>query len=588
MHSSSVYSRKTCPRSVGGPAACRLHAVSSIARAASRTTALRAAATSESQTASGGSNGSPQRRGPKAVVVGGGWAGFGAAYALSQAGADVTVLDAAEQPGGLASSWKSQGGKTVEPGIKGFWYQYANIFSLVDRLGLRNVFTEFTQSSFYTPEGLQVRSPLFQSQPRLPTPLGSFVYTAPYFTQLPLADRLTAGPLIGPLLEYSADAEAYEAYDKISALELFRSAGVSARLYREFLEPILLVTLFAPGHKLSAAAALDALYYFALAHQPDFDTRWCRGSVSERILQPFAAHLAARGVTLLGGRKVVEVLPGAEGGRRPGRVVATAPGGEREVWEADAVVFATGIGAMQRLVAASPVLADQPFFTAFNNLSCVDAAAVRVWLDRRIRPATPSNVLVRFQPDVGSTLFHLSELQDEYSATESARSSSVVEADFYHAAALLPLSDEQLVEDVVMKQMIPAVDPASRPRVVDSSVLRFRGAVSLFSPGCAAHMPTTRTPFANTFMAGDWVRQGPGTHAAKGLCQEKAYVTGLQAGNAAAEALRLQPRAVVLPGEEDETHIAAGRAAVRELRRLAAAAAPRGVPSPLGGFTLLR
>lgn len=119
MHSSSVYSRKTCPRSVGGPAACRLHAVSSIARAASRTTALRAAATSESQTASGGSNGSPQRRGPKAVVVGGGWAGFGAAYALSQAGADVTVLDAAEQPGGLASSWKSQGGKTVEPGIKG-------------------------------------------------------------------------------------------------------------------------------------------------------------------------------------------------------------------------------------------------------------------------------------------------------------------------------------------------------------------------------------------------------------------------------------------------------------------------------------
>ena len=58
-------------------------------------------------------------------------------------------------------------------------------------------------------------------------------------------------------------------------------------------------------------------------------------------------------------RQVVEVLPGAEGGRRPGRVVATAPGGEREVWEADAVVFATGIGAMQRLVAASPVLADQ-------------------------------------------------------------------------------------------------------------------------------------------------------------------------------------------------------------------------------------
>ena len=36
---------------------------------------------------------------------------------------------------------------------------------------------------------------------------------------------------------------------------------------REFLEPMLLVTLFAPASQLSAAAALAALYYFVLAHQ---------------------------------------------------------------------------------------------------------------------------------------------------------------------------------------------------------------------------------------------------------------------------------------------------------------------------------
>jgi len=52
-----------------------------------------------------------------------------------------------------------------------------------------------------------------------------------------------------------------------------RSAGVSARLYNEFLDPMLLAILFAPGTQLSAAAALDALYYFVLAHQADFDVR---------------------------------------------------------------------------------------------------------------------------------------------------------------------------------------------------------------------------------------------------------------------------------------------------------------------------
>ena len=37
--------------------------------------------------------------------------------------------------------------------------------------------------------------------------------------------------------------------------------------FRDFLNPILLVTLFLPGDKVSAAAALGALYYFALANQ---------------------------------------------------------------------------------------------------------------------------------------------------------------------------------------------------------------------------------------------------------------------------------------------------------------------------------
>jgi uncharacterized protein with NAD-binding domain and iron-sulfur cluster len=49
------------------------------------------------------------------------------------------------------------------------------------------------------------------------------------------------------------DEETYARYDAMTARELFRKAGVSAKLYREFLQPILLVTLFAPGEQLSGA-----------------------------------------------------------------------------------------------------------------------------------------------------------------------------------------------------------------------------------------------------------------------------------------------------------------------------------------------
>jgi hypothetical protein len=102
----------------------------------------------------------------------------------------------------------------------------------------------------------QVTSPLFQDQVRLPTPLGSFLYTAPSFTNLTLPDRLTALPLVTHLLRHDADAESYAAYDALSAWELSSLAGLSESLYKRFLEPMLLVTLFAPPTELSAVAAL--------------------------------------------------------------------------------------------------------------------------------------------------------------------------------------------------------------------------------------------------------------------------------------------------------------------------------------------
>jgi phytoene dehydrogenase-like protein len=71
---------------------------------------------------------SSESSGKRAVVVGGGWAGFGAALALAKAGAHVTLLDASANPGGLSSAFQTAGGQLVEPGIKGFWYQVGSFW----------------------------------------------------------------------------------------------------------------------------------------------------------------------------------------------------------------------------------------------------------------------------------------------------------------------------------------------------------------------------------------------------------------------------------------------------------------------------
>ena len=60
--------------------------------------------------------------------------GFGTAKYLAEQGYAVTLVDGADAPGGLSSGSKQ--GRAVEAGIKGFWYQYHNIFALLRELNI--------------------------------------------------------------------------------------------------------------------------------------------------------------------------------------------------------------------------------------------------------------------------------------------------------------------------------------------------------------------------------------------------------------------------------------------------------------------
>ena len=85
------------------------------------------------------------------------------------------------------------------------------------------------------------------------------------------------------------------------------------------------------------------------------------------------------------------------------------------------------------------------------------------------------------------------------------------------------------------------------------------------------------------YVAGDHVWQGPGSHGARGLSQEKALVSGMAAADAAAAAFgriageesrratsttTTRAPARILDVEPDEPHVAAGAAAAKALRRV--------------------
>ena len=109
---------------------------------------------------------------------------------------------------------------------------------------------------------------------------------------------------------------------------------------------------------------------------------------------------------------------------------------------------------------------------------------------------------------------------------------SVVASDFYNATAIAALSDQEIV-DTLLKELLPQAVPAFRlAQVLEFEVRRYPGSVSLFSPGSFSQRPPLQTALPPVVCAGDWVRMGEREHGAKGLCQERAYVCGLEAANA--------------------------------------------------------
>ncbi|PSB17238.1 amine oxidase [filamentous cyanobacterium CCP2] len=486
---------------------------------------------------------------PSVVVVGAGWAGLGASYHLAQQGYDVTLLEAGAYPGGLVAGWKTAKGRSIEAGIHGFWYPYRNIFSLVNELGLQP-FTAWTRSSQYSPAGLEVESPIFQTEPLLPTPLGTFLYTR--FKRIPLGDRLSALPLLYALIDFDNSDQAWRRYDSVTARELFKQFGVSARLYKESFEPMLLVGLFAPGEQCSAAAALGMLYYFILAHQPNFDVVWCRGTVGEMIFRPWVEQIEKMGGRIFTHRRVTDLVVDTQNAKP--RVTGVVCGDES--FDADAVIFAVGVTGMQKIITNSSALRQFPEFRNVMNLGAIDVLATRLWFDRKVSVPLPSNACFGFDPTTGWTFFDLNALHDEWQQEPA----SVIEADFYHANQLLPMTDDQIVAKV-HHDLAVCVPEFRSAKVIDYSVVRLPRAVTHFSPGSYPSMLSGTTRVENLLMSGDWIVNRHGSWS-----QEKAYVTGLEAANRVITQFGIGQPAMILPVEPDEPHIQVARSVNQTLR----------------------
>jgi uncharacterized protein with NAD-binding domain and iron-sulfur cluster len=530
----------------------------------------------------------PAEESESIVIVGGGWGGLSAAYALYKHNVNgqkknysITLVESSPRVGGLVrDGFTSMNGLfKAEAGQHGFWDNYHNIFQLLEELpnvDMDDVLTGYAEQGQYSPKGLEAVWPVYRNiNPSLPTGLAQALYTR--FNNLSIVDLATALPLVLAFSEFDDSFEAWERYDNISFRDLCIKLGVSKRCYNEAFEPMILTGLFAPGSECSAAAALGMAYFFVLKSQNSFDVRWCKGNIGEKIFQPWVDIMSKTvdgqedtGVKFLTSTRVVGFNGSNGSNTNISEVICESLGEEKKViLKADKVLFAVGGAALNKIVTSSPMLSTHKEFRRFANLRGTGVLATRLYLDKKVETPYSANACWGFDEGVGMTYFDITKLHD---IKNEEFQGSILEVDYYHAASLIVMSDNDIVKKV--KEDIATIlgKSAIEANVLDAAIVRLPSAVNWYSPGSYKNMPDLQSEaIPNTFFVGDLVRSRHGSWS-----QEKAFVTGIEAAN---KIIGNESNKGVIPLSQDEVHVAAGRKAVELAKSIITQGNPARAPS---------
>ncbi|MFT3814296.1 MAG: hydroxysqualene dehydroxylase HpnE [Acidovorax sp.] len=249
----------------------------------------------------------------KAAVIGAGWAGLAAAIAATQAGAEVTLFEAARAPGGRA---RTLAGSTLDNGQHILIGAYTECLRLMRLVGVQEATALHRQPLALTyPDGLGL------AFPDLPPPWDALVGIArargwSWRDKAALLRTAAAWRLAG--FRCAPDAT-------VAGL----CARLTPRLMAEFIEPLCISALNTPAHEASGAVFLRVLQDSLFSGPGGSHLLVPRTDLGALFPEAAARWLAERGAHLRWGQRVQSLTPGQVDGEPFDAVLLATP-----AWEA--------------------------------------------------------------------------------------------------------------------------------------------------------------------------------------------------------------------------------------------------------------
>lgn len=276
------------------------------------------------------------------IVVGGGWAGLSCAVELVEAGYQVTLLEAAPQPGGRARG-VDFAGLTVDNGQHLLIGAYRQTLQLLQKIGLKE-FALFSRLPMrlllHATDGKQINLTL---PPSLPAPV-NLAWALLTMQGFGWAARFRA---LGFALRMRL--RRFQLSEDQTLSSLLQACGQTPELMHGLWEPLCLATLNTPIEEASAQLFLNVLRDSFTHHARDTDILLPHSDIGELFPAQVSGWLRSSGGQLLFGQRVSRLV--YDQSRITGVVC-----GEQE-YSASHVVLACPLEQSRRLLPQLPQLA---------------------------------------------------------------------------------------------------------------------------------------------------------------------------------------------------------------------------------------
>ena len=455
----------------------------------------------------------------RVAIVGAGLAGLAAAVDLVDAGHTVDLYEARPFIGGKVGSWEDPDGNHVEMGLHVFFFNYANLFALMRKVGAIDNLLPKDHTHLFVNRGGDLRSLDFRFALGAPFNGLKAFFTTPqlnWIDKLRNALALGTSPIVRGLVDYEGAMSTIRALDAVSFQQWFLSHGGSLQSIQRMWNPVAYALGFIDCEAISARCMLTIFMMFA-ARTEASKLNLLKGSPHRWLTAPILDYIQARGGRLHLRHRVREVHFRDDDAPVVTGLSLGTPDGDVMV-EADCYLAACDVPGIQRLLPEA--WRRFPQFDDIYKLKAVPVATVQLRYDgwvtelgndpihdaarRDLRsPVGLDNLLYTADADF-SCFADLALASPEDYRREGL--GSLLQCVLTPGDPWISKSVETIVShtDAQVRELFPS---SLSLKLVWSNVVKLAQSLYREAPGMEPYRPDQCTPVSNFFLAGSYTRQ---------------------------------------------------------------------------------